>query len=108
MIEIRFIPDDWERIDTWAGLFITELWEGKTIIRIGCSNIDGFDNDIKKGYLRAPYRKHQSFNELVEGTTEETITHETIHLIIYAWEGLEVCGLFDSIDRLGEISNPGF
>ena len=105
MIDIQFIPDDWERIDTWAGLFIAELQEGKQIIRIGCSDVETMENDMKKGFFLKPYRQYKTFEGLVLGTVEGVIAHETIHLIIYRWWGLQASATFDYIDEYGEISN---
>jgi len=101
MIDIQFIPDDWERIDTWIGVFYHE----KDIIRVGCSDYEGWDQLIKEGYLIKALKEYRSGDELILGTVEETITHETIHIILKRWFGLGVSDALDRVDKGGEISN---
>lgn len=100
MIDIRFIPDEWERIDTFFGAFYT----GETIA-IGCSDIEYCELLIKDGYLIEPFRHYENVSDLILGTVEQSLTHETIHIIINRWFGVGVSHMLDNIDERGEISD---
>ena len=102
MIDIQFIPDDWERIDTCFGAF----YAGETIV-IGCSDLDYCERRIKNGELIGPFEKYSNMTELILGIVEEAITHETIHIIINRWFGVGASLTWDNMDYGGLISNNG-
>ncbi len=101
MIDIQFIPDDWERVDTWIGVFHDE----EDIIRIGCSAWGIWDYFVREGYVIDQFKQYRNAHELILGTVEEAITHETMHIILKRWFGVDVSVMLDNVDTGGGISN---
>jgi len=101
MIDIQFIPDDWERIVTCFGVFHDE----EDIIRVGCSDLDFLNQCIVEGNLREVYRKYLTAEALIIGEAENAIAHEVIHIILNQWFGVGLNALWDNIDTGGGISN---
>jgi len=100
MIDIQFIPDDWERIDTCFGVF-----EEESLIRIGCSDLEYMRTLHDEGYALEAYKKYHNVHDLIIGTVEEAITHETIHIVLKRGFGIDVSYAFDNVDQQGEISD---
>ena len=100
MIDIKLIPEDWERIDTWIGVFLDEEF-----IRVGCSDYEGWDLLIRMGYAIDAFKQYRNALDLVLGTAVHAITHETIHIILKRWFNVKISNAFDDVDRGGVISN---
>ena len=103
MIDIQLIPEGWERIDAWIGVFNDE-----ELIRVGCSDYKGWDHLIREGYAIKELRKYRDAYELILGTAVEAITHETLHIILKRWFGLGASGALDNVDKGGKISRLRF